>query len=61
MIHKLQAMNLMEAEMAIITTGLATIFLHGTIRWILLSLVYGSKPAKFDSQRVHPGLMAIHP
>ena len=54
-------MNLMEAEMIIITTGLVTNFLHGGIGWILLSLVYYSELARFDSQRVHTGLMAIHP
>ena len=60
MIHKLQAMNFTEAEMAIITTALVTSFLHGGVGRILLSLVYHSKPARFDSQCVHPGLMAIH-
>ena len=58
-IHNLQAMNFMKAEMAIITSGVYTYFPHSSIGQILLSLVYYSKSARFKSQRVHPGLMAI--
>ena len=60
MIHKLQAMNFMKAKMAIITNCLLTDFMHGCIAEILLALVHSTKPARFHSQRVQPGDVAIH-
>ena len=54
-------MNFTEAKMTTITTGFVTKFLHVSIRWILLSLVYRSKLTRFDSHRVHPDLIALHP
>ena len=61
MIHKLQAMNFTKAKIAVITICLLTDFLHGCIAWVLLALVHSTKPAKFNSQRVQPGNVAIHP
>ena len=61
MIHKLQAMNFTKAKMAVITICLVTYFMHGCISRILLALVYGTKPARFNSQRVQPSYVAIHP
>ena len=52
-IHKVQAVSFIEAEMAITTTRLVIYFLHGSVRQILLSLVYCFKPLRFYSQRAH--------
>ena len=60
MIHKLQVMNFAKAKMAIITTYLVTKFTHGCVSLVLLALVYSTKPARFNSQRVQPGNEAIH-
>ena len=60
-IHKLQAMNFTKAKMAVITICLVTDFTHGCVSLILLPLVHSTKPARFDSQRVQPGNVAIHP
>ena len=61
MIHKLQAMHFTKAKMAIITNCLLTYFSHGNVAGILLALVHSTEPARFDSQRVQPGDVAIHP
>ena len=54
-------MNFTKAKMAIITISLLTDFMHGCVSRILLALVYSTEPSRFDSQRVQPGNMAIHP
>ena len=54
-------MHFTKAKMAIITNCLPTDFLHGTIAGILLALVHSTEPTRFNSQRVQPGDMAIHP
>ena len=59
-IHKLQAMNFTKAKMAIITNCLLTDFPHCSVAGILLALVHSTKPARFNSQRVQPGNMAIN-
>ena len=51
----------MKAKMAVITICLLTDFLHGCIAWVLLALVHSTKPARFKSQCVQPGYVAIHP
>ena len=60
-IHKLQAMHFTKAKMTIITNCLLTDFLHGSLAGILLALVHSTEPARFNSQRVQPGNVAIHP
>ena len=60
-IHKLQAMHFAKAKMAIITSCLLTDFSHGSVAGILLALVHSTEPARFNSKRVQPGDVAIHP
>ena len=54
-------MHFTKAKMAIITNCLLTDFLHGSVAGILLALVHSTEPARFTSQRVQPGDVAIHP
>ena len=54
-------MNFTKAKMAIITICLPTYFLHGCVAWVLLALVHSTEPTRFNSQRVQPGNVAIHP
>ena len=54
-------MNFTKAKMAIITICLLTDFTHGCVTGILLALVHSTKPTRFNSQRVQPGDVAIHP
>ena len=54
-------MHFTKAKMAINTNCLPTNFLHGSVAGILLALVHSTEPARFNSQRVQPGDMAIHP
>ena len=60
-IHKLQAMNFTKAKMAIIANCLLTYFSHGSVAGILLALVHSTEPARFNSQHVQLGGVAIHP
>ena len=61
MIYKLQAMNFTKAKMAIITICLLMDFMHGCIACVLLALVHSTEPARFNSQCVQPGNVAIYP
>ena len=54
-------MHFTKAKMAIITKCLLTDFSHGCVAGILLALVHSTKPTRFNSQRVQPGNVAIHP
>ena len=54
-------MHFTKAKMAIITNCLLTDFLHGCVAGILLALVHSTEPTRFNSQRVQPGDVAIHP
>ena len=54
-------MHFMKAKMAIITNCLLTDFLHGSVAGILLALLHSTEPTRFNSQRVQPGDVAIHP
>ena len=36
-------------------------FMHSCVAGILLALVHSTEPARFNSQRVQPGDVAIHP
>ena len=54
-------MHFTKAKMAIITNCLLTDFSHGRVAGILLALVHSTEPARFNSQRVQPGDVAIHP
>ena len=54
-------MHFTKAKLGIITNCLLTDFLHGTVTGILLALVHSTEPARFNSQRVQPGDVAIHP
>ena len=60
-IHKLQPMNFTKAKMTIITICLLMDFMHVYVGWVLLALVHSTYPARFNSQRVQPGNVAIHP
>ena len=51
----------MNPKMAVITVCLVTDFMHGCVSRILLPLVHSINPARFDSQCVQPGNVAIHP
>ena len=61
MIHKLQTMNFRKAKMAVSTICLVMDFTYDCITWVLLALVNSTEPARFDSQCVQPGYMAIYP
>ena len=54
-------MNFTKAKKAVITNCLLTDFTHGCVTWVLLALVHSTEPTRFNSQRVQPGNMAIHP
>ena len=54
-------MHFTKAKMAIITNCLLTDFSHGCVAGILLALVHSTEPTRFNSQRVQPGDVAIHP
>ena len=54
-------MHFTKAKMAIITYCLLTYFSHGCVAGILLALVHSTKPTRFNSQRIQPGNVAIHP
>ena len=54
-------MHFTKAKMAIITKCLLTDFSHGCVAGVLLALVHSTEPARFNSQRVQPGNVAIHP
>ena len=54
-------MNFTKAKMATIINCLLMDFIHGCIAGILLSLVHITEPARFNSQRVQSGDVAIHP
>ena len=53
--------ELHEAKMAIITNCLLADFTHSCIAGSLLALVHSTEPARFNSQCVQPGDLAIHP
>ena len=54
-------MHFTKAKMAIITNCLLMDSSHGCIAGILLALVHSTEPTRFNSQRVQPGDVAIHP
>ena len=54
-------MHFTKTKMAIITICLLIDFLHSCIIWVLLALVHSTEPTRFNSQRVQPGDVAIHP